>query len=194
MIENIVNELKDGIALLNFADNVGGLVKTFQERIKDTVKTYPIYPNPKKTNCSRADYLKFVPDSAFKSCIYFEEISTQIVSDNRRYYEKLSTVRLVGWFNLPKINKGLVSSEQLQHLIIDAIPETLQNINPASNISISIAAQPVKNAAIFNRYNYDETVRQYLIYPFDYFAIDLRISYNIARGCVDDVVLNIDPC
>jgi len=194
MIENIVNELKDGIALLNFADNVGGLVKTFQERIKDTVKTYPIYPNPLKINCSRADYLKFVPDSAFMSCIYFEEISTQIVADNRRYYEKLSTVRLVGWFNLPKINKDLVSSEQLQHLIIDAIPETLQNIEPASNISISIAAQPIKNAAIFNRYNYDETVRQYLIFPYDYFAVDLRITYNIARGCVDDIVLNPDPC
>ena len=200
MISSIVDKIVLELSGLNFVERIGGIVRTLSENISNkdgtgnVLKTSPIYPNKSKVVCSPNDYLRMVPDSKYMSLIYFEELGTTIIQDTRNYIERAAIVRLIGWFNLPLINTSLTDAEALANIILREIPDRMNNFDPVSNIQISVTGQPIKDKNIFSKYSYDEVVRQYLIYPFDYFAIDLTIQYRTGKSCILDIELNPDEC
>jgi len=51
---------------------------------------------------------------------------------------------------------------------------------------IKVNQELVKSAAIFSKYSYDEAVTQYLMYPFDYFALDITTDFLINKSCIID--------
>jgi hypothetical protein len=114
-----------------------------------------------------------VPDSRYKSCLYFEDGGI-VASEplNVRGVQYLSRLRLVCWLNMKDIAGGYDTAETAK------IRPRITNI-------------PIQSQVIFQNYDYDETVSQYLFPPFDYFALDIETTFRLGDPCIESFTDNI---
>lgn len=199
MIRKIVEQLMPYLQGLNFADTVAGCVTTLSVNrpIKDNKvinKKFPVYLNENKTICDNSDYIDLVPNSDKKSIMYFEEngITSQQINDN--LVEVTANVKLIGWFNLKAINGNLLDCELLKLNILKVIPGDIPNVSPYSFIRINFTGDDPKTVNIFSKYTYNEEEKQYLIYPYDYCALNFEILFYLGKMCVEDITLNPIIC
>ena len=190
MIRTIVKQIVPYIDALNFADLTAGVVTVATKNENGTVnKIFPIYEQD-HTTCNQSDYIVLIPDEKYQSIIYFEELSNTITTQTNHEIKISSDIRLVGWFNLKKIGAS-VTSDVLLRLIAQAIPDALADFSDIKNIRVTLTGIPNKAPALFSQYSYNESERQYLLFPFDYGALNYTITYSINK-CVDDIVLDLN--
>ena len=199
MINTIVKNIIPYLEALNFSDVVGGIATTISQNkpAKDNkiiVKKFPAYYNENKTTCSASDYIDLVPNTSKRSIIYFENNGIKISPINGNIIECLADVRLVCWANLKKINDTFINADTLKLLVIQAMPVSLSNVLPYSFIRIELTGEETKNASIFSKYTYNEEEKQYLIYPFDYFALNYEISFYVGINCIDPILISPSVC
>lgn len=191
MIRDIIKQILPDIEALNFADRVAGIVTPVSKKVFDNdnravVKVFPIYEND-PTTCESGDYIICVPDEKFTSLIYFEEITSTIVSENNNSYKITADVRLVAWFNLKKIN-ATATHDILMRLILQAIPEKVAEFGDMWDIRINLTGIENKQPQIFSGYTYDEAETQYLLFPYEYGSLRFTVNYNMNK-CVDDITI-----
>lgn len=193
MIRTIVKQIVPYIDALNFADLTAGIVTvaTKNQHAENGVvtKIFPIYENT-PDECNGGDYLVLIPDEKYRTIIYFEEIGNTITTQTNYEIKISSDIRLIAWFNLKKIG-ATVTSDVLLRLIAQAIPETLADFSDIENIRVTLTGIPNKAPALFSQYSYNEAERQYLLFPFDYGALNYTVTYSLNK-CVDDIVPEIN--
>lgn len=200
MINKIIDSLLPSLQALSFADLVAGVVVPVSRDIPNdgdtgtVTETFPAYLNYSKTVCAPADYIDLVPDSARKSIMYFEDGGSTIESESRHYYNVESSVKLVWWANLKNISALTLDGTILSANILEAIPHFLPNIDYCTKIQIEFTGMDKNDSGIFSAYTYEETRKQYLMYPFDYGALNFTIKWQLAKDCINDIVINSDPC
>ena len=199
MINTIVKNIIPYLEALNFSEVVGGIATTISQNkpIKDNkiiVKKFPAYYNENKTTCNASDYIDLVPNSNKRSIIYFENNGIKISPINGNIIECVADVRLVCWANLKKINDTFINADILKLLVIQAMPSSLSNVLPYSFIRIQLTGEETKNVSIFSKYTYNEEEKQYLIYPFDYFALNYEISFYVGKNCIDPILISPAVC
>lgn len=197
-MNDIIASIVSTLSSINFVDRIGGIVipLTVNKNIGDGIdgKILPVALNSLKGTCNPSRYESYNPDSTKKSVLYFENNGHTVLSDNMGFITKQLNVRLVAWFNLPKINSTLTDADDLKDIIISTMPEWIANVGNASGIRILLTGEEVRSPAIFSAYSYDEAEKQYLIYPFDYFALNYQITYRVGKGCTDDIIINPSSC
>lgn len=206
MTNDIAEILKDKIAGLPFVDRITGLVKTlsFRETLENgssKLKSYPIACNVTAGDCvNTGKYQDLVPNSSKKSVIYFEEAGGTIMTGvNGKLMNFRSNIRLVCWLNLKKM--GLTDCQWSSTAVLQVIRELSDLITPANydskyiHLKVTAISEAEKSVAIFSRYTYDEPVNQYLIYPFDYFALNITIEFSVNKNCIQDAEIpDIELC
>lgn len=188
---DIANIIKSYIIGQPFVEKIGGLVRplSFQQVDGDRSynKTIPIDCGTTYTDCIKGKYTDLVPNSKYKSIIYFEDGGTSFSSSEPRDFSFESRLKLVCWLNQKKLGKSACSISAVAILnILKIIPDGHFNSTPYTRIRIQAVGQDAKSPAIFSRYTYDEKVLQYLLYPFDYFALNLKINFTVPRSCIID--------
>ena len=184
MNQAIANIIKESIEDLDFVDKIAGLVSTQYMNIEGVTKSYPVACCVPDT-CKTGDYNDLAPDSKYKSVIYFEDGGVSFVraQGNFKYYQ--SRLRLVGWLNVKAILGDECDASQCtysSHAIMDIIrllPEFPQNIAPFTQVYMEVTSQAVRDKAIFSKYTYNELQTQYLMSPYDYFALDIETTFSI---------------
>jgi len=198
MIYSIINDLLPYFTALNFADRVAGIcypveLPILSENNETIIKRFPVIENSNKNQCDGNDYISLIPDDSLKSLIYHELISDIVDEDNDSYQQHTATVRLVAWFNLRNINSALTNCEQLLQLINNKIPFIIADTGAAYRITCETTDKRIRDKSIFAAWSYSEAEKQYLIYPFDFGHITMRISYRLNK-CADDIVINPNSC
>lgn len=198
MIYSIINDLLPYFTALNFADRVAGIcypveLPILSENNETIIKRFPVIENSNKNQCDGNDYISLIPDDSLKSLIYHELISDIVDEDNDSYQQHTATVRLVAWFNLRNINSALTNCEQLLQLINNKIPFIIADTGAAYRITCETTDKRIRDKSIFSQWSYEESEKQYLIYPFDFGHITMRISYRLNK-CADDIVINPNSC
>jgi len=187
------------ISPLNFVERLSSVVRPLSfvtgTEEKPIKKVYPIDCNTSYKDCTTASkkHTDLVPNSKFKSIHYFEDNGVGTIASTQRDFRFESKVRLVGWLNLKKLGKtdcSISSKAVLQ--IINALPSGRFNSGEFKNIQITSISEAPKTSAIFGKYTYDETVIQYLMYPFDYYALDITIQFTISKACINDFDLGAE--
>ncbi len=130
-----------------------------------------------------------VPDSKYKSCLYFEDGGVAVnTPENVRGEEYLSRLRLVCWLNMERI-AGRYDTDMTAKIIADVMKRirTVRNQNSGVFVAINpvVRSIPVQDAAIFAPYDYDETISQYLFPPFDFFALDIETRFRLGNPCIE---------
>jgi hypothetical protein len=197
MINTIITEINKGLQTVNITDLICGIVKPIKRKIRkgnDTVeKTEPGYLDiTAKTNCNVSDYISCVPNSAKRSILYYELESNNIEQLNSHTFRVTSQVKLIFWFNYKKINTDIQTIDSIQLALIKAIPDRL-TINNIQHISIQLTGSE-KAERLFSDYDYDETEKQFLMYPYDYFALNYTIEYSINKACIEDITKKEAQC
>lgn len=196
MNSKIADLIKAEIENLPFVDKIAGIVKpvTYTDK-QGTEKTFPIALND-ATACQPGHYMDLCPDSTKLSIIYFEDLGMDVVNACCYYTDVEAKLRLVCWINLAKINTAYSDANLIKWKLIQVIPRRLANSEWATKIFIKFAGEELKSPDIFAAYSYDEKQNQYLMFPFDYFALNYTIKYSISMDsdCLTDIILNPRLC
>ncbi len=194
MNQAIADIIKSKISGLDFIDKIAGLTSVTYSNIKDGDKTvqkaYPIACCVTADDCKEGSYNDLCPDSKYKTVIYFEDGGCKInrVEGNFQYWT--STLQLICWINVAKIlgddcksGSQCTLSSHLIAEIIRELPEFPQHIAPFSHVKIYVDSQNIRSNSIFSKYTYNEKQTQYLMYPYDYFSLDIKTEFAIClRG------------
>lgn len=191
MIRKITDLIVAEITGLNFVDHIGGIVKDLEVTKDGKTNRYPNI-----LNLTTLKHETFLPESKYKSVIFFEDNGVTSDTNDNRYNNYIANIRLVAWYNLPKINSTYTDGALLTQTLIYTIPDTLANSGYLTKIAIDISGEVAKTKGIFSRYDFKEDQWQYLNYPYDYAGIDLVVKFSIPRNssCFDKVVISTEDC
>lgn len=201
MTTDLAEALRELIEPLPFVDKISGLVKAvvISEDIDGVKKrkSFPVACNVAAKDCTNKSKLNdLCPDSSKKSVIYFEENGgAQLIGFEKGDFKYRANLRLVGWLNLSKLGVSSCSWSAIAVLhVMNVLPFGFFNITgkPYTRCKIEGISEVEKSASIFSKYTYDEAVNQYLLHPYDYFALNIVIEYVVPRSCIADLAL-ADP-
>jgi len=195
----MINRIADEIAYrvkddTTWIETSVGIVKPVTSKSKTgTDVTEPIYFNTERNYCNGADYISLTPNSDKKSICYFEINGKPRVEENgRKGTSFIATLTAVVWVNYNKINIGMIDTDILVADFLQTLPQTLPADGYYNRVLLDVASVEIQNGEVFRKYSYNDQ-QQYLMYPYDYFTVDINISYTIPKGCFD-LVLNPDEC
>lgn len=195
MITEIGNILKSRIISQPYVDRIAGIVMTMiEEQVTDEntfIKKFPVSCDISGEDCSESNsrYKDLIPNSNKKSVIYFEDLTgITFLSRERDNLLFQCSPRMIGWLNLTKLGRTECS---ISSLIVPDIIDKLITISPFNTatfnrVSIKVNKQVPKTAQIFNKYTFLEKETQYLMYPYDYFALDLTVNFAVNKNCIAD--------
>ena len=187
----IANALKNQISDLTWVDKIAGLVQTANIRQKTgdnvTDKSYPISCDITEDACLKGAYQDLCPNSKKKSVVYFEDqgVTFDRQEGNRLYY--VSSLRLVCWLNLQLIQEvgckkdvtGCGTSGDYVIEVIKKFNYVPFNVGGLYMIMIQPPSQVERSVEIFSKYTYNEEALQYLMFPYDYFALNITTNFTI---------------
>ena len=202
MNTDIANIVLEKISALNWVDKYAGLVRpivmTQPNGAGVIKKTFPVSCSVSEQDCvSNNLYTDLVPNSKYNSVMYFEDGGVSVLGGDTRYIECRSTLSLIGWLNGKKLgHDGCGLSAICVLTILKALRPYFSPFNSGSytGIKINAVSEDPKNPNIFTRYSYDESTNQFLMYPYDYFRLNLQITYKIAVNCIDDLTILNPSC
>jgi len=176
------------LTALSFVDRYASIVRTinFGQTDSGIVKRYPVACDVSAADCENTGlYQDLVPNDSKYSVVYWEMISpmtNQGFTKTNDFYQKKfrGTARLVVWLNLAKL--GIESCTAS----LELIPILEKEITTKGKISGGVFdgnhiwIQPrnmVKQDIniVFGGYDYDK-LKNYYLYPFDFFAIDVEFT------------------
>lgn len=180
------------LSSISYLDKMSGIAKVYplvqEGENRALIKKIPVstYTNAEQCNAKTIHQFDLIPDSRLRGMIYFEELAPIRVIEKRtagNRYE--SALRLVCWLNPQLLDAAEDPKRVGTKVLVDVIKRLTEEQmfhDPEkmfSAITIDVVAVPEKTSQLFNRYDYDEKLTQYLMFPFDYFAIDLSIKYLV---------------
>lgn len=196
MNQGIANILKGYIEDLTFVDKIAGLVSTQYMTVTDengnkVQKAYPVACCVPE-DCKQGEYNDLTPDSKYRTVIYFEDGGVSFVraAGNFRHYQ--SRLRLVCWINVARLNADgcytdipCTASTNIIIEIIRAIPDFRVNFDPLMQVRFEVTSQVIRSNSIFGAYTYNEKQTQYLMSPYDYFALEINTDFAICMEGTD---------
>ncbi len=197
MNEKIANIIKTNIEGLAFVDKIAGLVRPMRFEIVNPdgskiIKVLPVSCDITAEQCTNGNYLDLVPDAKYMSIIYFEDNGTTLMAKNDNWTYFNSRLTLVAWLNLKKINCECTDSYNIILSMLAILPEFPIQSDIIREIRIVAVSEVPKTPSIFGKYTYNEITSQYLVYPYDYFALNISVDYRIKLDCISPLELN--PC
>lgn len=202
MNDVIAKYYMEKVQTLDWSDVTGGLVRAVSVKKpvgnnKTITQIFPVACDITNEDCqSNPDILRlFTPDSNKRAVIYFEDKGVHSGVYNGKP-KMVSRLRLVCWMNLRRFENAGCS---LSFYAISSILPLLQTSNPANYDGIIQAmfstgiSIPPKDANIFSRYTYNE-FKQFLLHPFDYFAIDIETVFDVNPSCVPALEVKDEDC
>jgi hypothetical protein len=196
-IANLLKTLVEGLAV---SDKVAGLVRaipyTVREGNRTVVKYFPLgcdVTDPEA--CTEQEVRDLVPDGSKRSIIYFEDMGWSRQKPHPPgAYRYTSRLRMVVWMNTKLIGDQCTIADSVQQDLIDAIEVERYNADPFQQIQHRAYSAPPVSNAIFSKYTYNESERQFLTWPYSYFAIDIETTFILPIGCKIPVTPVPVPC
>jgi hypothetical protein len=199
--------LRDRLVGLPFIDLLGGMVQTLT--VKDSVgdpddltaqpkiivNKFPVTIDAIGAGNCTGPEIPMNPDSSRKSIIYFEDFGIQNTDRLHGNPGYNSSIRLVCWLNRNRLvgDAHKMVAGIMQSTIIGKIAgRNPQNIDIFTRLTVEVARILPQDNGIFARYTYDETVRQHLRPPYEFFAIDFTCKYYVPASCLGSINWNIE--
>lgn len=201
MNKELATILKGKLTGLPFVDLLCGMVQTLtytDAGPDDTTvtKKKPVTYDHNDSLCMGQE-IEAIPNSAKKSIIYFEDFGISVVGKKHGLTEYNSSIRLVLWADRSKLvgsHYTEVSARMMSAIIGTLANHNPQNVNNFTTLRTEVARIQPQDAAIFGRYTYNETDRQYLRPPFEFFAIDFTCKFFMSYKCFTAISWNQTTC
>lgn len=201
MNEIVAEGLAQALIDLPFLSRVCGCVTRVKKIItSDNVKTFPATKVLHKSvvggtsECVvTGDYYEMIPDDNEIGMLYFEDLGANVVDSTSRYNTWKGRLKMVVWLNMKRIG-GDNGPGVLIGAVLKAVPSSIDISGRFLGGTIKPSKIDPKSFNPFAYYSYDEARQQYLMYPFDYFSIDLAYVARTSKNCETTVVINPESC
>jgi len=192
---------------LPYIEKYGGVVQTIQKVIPGTgdngkaiVKRIPIsavHEAPANCDLTEATSIHFIPEGKLKGLLYFED-GGSVMEPGKRHTGLTfwrSRLRLVVWMNqkLLKETFDIELGSVAMNEMISLLCTKPVNYDVFKNMAVRVASIPPATSSLFSEYDYNEKETQFLMPPYDFFAIDLDVFFGIPKGCKVPVVPDPNP-
>lgn len=202
MNQDIAGILKTYLQEEIYVDKLSGMVRPVSIAFPTSTpgrvvyKTFPIACDVPYEGC-QADTMNkdMIPDDTKRSIIYFEDggVDFEKRENNLMFFN--SRLKIIGWINLRKFkHSGCSLSSTIVTRIIRKLPTQPVNNGIYTRLHIVSISQAVKHPNIFSPYSYNETETQYLVYPFDYFALNISVKFAVNKNCLNEIELDDAEC
>lgn len=207
MNKALAKVLRDKLLTLPFVDVAAGLVQTVTTT--DTVPTnetggestitkkFPVATSVVPAHLCEGKEFRCIPNSKNRSILYFEEFGLTVGPKVHSQTTYVSQLRLVVWLN----RKNLVGdaytdiSGRCMAAIVDRLAgQNPENVDIFTRLTIEVSKVLPQDSGVFARYTYNETDRQYLRPPFEFFAIDFTCKFQVRADCMESINWNIAVC
>lgn len=187
--------LKDRISQFTYVDKLAGLVRAITYERNGERITVPVCDDvDDQLACGDTAMRDLVPDAAYQAIVYFEDRGMQSIQSRTRGLSYRSSLRLVCWINTAKFGSDSEAGSKVMQQFIGAIDDGPYTSSPFLGIRHRVEGVPQRGPGLFSPYTYPESARQYLLYPYDAFALDITTELRIIPGCEDEVTLGNDEC
>lgn len=179
-------------------DKIAGMVQTVeyaQERMNGSaeVKRIPVSIDTNVPGAAAWKERELVPNSKYRSMLYFEDGG--ITAGVRSAYgtEHVSKLTLICWLNTKMMAGTSTPTSDFIRDLLKIIEKPPYNSGKYLRIhTLHDAIRPM-DAGVFSRYTYDQKEKQYLMPPFEYFAIGLTVKYIVSAACVVPTFTQVTP-
>lgn len=208
MNKGIAHILLDKLKSLPFIDLYGGLVQTI-EQVDDLIddetgansKQIQLYPATSdyyhNNNWGSGDLKDFSPSSDNKGILFFEDMGTESKGRDGRLMAYLSKLRLICWLNTEGIRKDLIDNNEVATYDLPAMMMSsisgkmvIKNfINTGIYLKLIVKERSIlsQDKSIFSRYTFDTAATQFLMPPYEFFAVDYSIDFCISPNCISNL-------
>lgn len=179
---------------LLWLDKVAGLTRPITSKHPGTgqPRTWPISCGVlDPLACDEGTIRDLLPDEKYMSILFIEgETFPRREQDRVLGVKYVSDLRIVVWLNCAKVASGCGCGDHAARDLIRAIEGRKYATGPFREIKHTVTGGgPARGTSIFGKYTFDEAKSQYLHYPFDFFALDVRTEFRLLPGCEE----NLDP-
>lgn len=195
MIARLASLLRARIEALSYVDRVAGLVRPITYEREEGKVTIPVALDGTTPDCSPEQMQDMVPDERYACMVYFEDRGgIQRTQHRTRGISFSAKLRLVCWVNTQKFASDPMATDRIQQQMVAALQTMPYNWGTLVGIREVVEGIPQRGSGLFSAYTYPESARQYLMAPFDAFAIDIAVEFRLSKGCDPDVELQDDAC
>lgn len=195
MNQQVANIIKGYIEGQDFVDKIAGLVSVTYLNITGTdgekvQKSFPVACDVSADCCIDGAYQDLTPNSKYMTVIYFEDGGVTFNKREGRFICYTSNLRLVCWINVGRYKAECCgeghtcsASADIIKKILCALPSQPVYSDPYSSFYPVVTSQVIRSSLIFGAYTYNKTQTQYLLSPYDYFALEIQTDFCI---CTED--------
>lgn len=194
MNKGLAHILLSLIGNIPFIDLYGGVVTIVEKLYNNKVSRFPASCDViNYSNCTIEKGLTpLTPDSQRRGILYFEDYGVTHNGSSSGFQNYTSKLRLVCW-----INTNLIEGNECNEFAMPIMSTVINkltgkkyfNQNSYNKINITVTNIPIANEQLFNKYTYDSVQSQYLMPPYEYFALDLSISFAISPTCINSITV-----
>lgn len=196
MNASIAALLKERISSFAFVDKLAGMVRPIRKEFQDgkfTVQPIAIDVDD-ALQCNDSTQTYMVPESKYGCMVYFEDLGCPSTRSRTRGVSYESHLRLVCWLNTERFNGDNYAADKIAQQFTSAIRSGFYNTGPFIGLKHSIEGMPQRGRDLFAGYTYPEGTVQYLMWPYDAFAINIVTSFRIKAGCEGEVTQDDASC
>jgi len=200
MTIDIGNILINQFVTLPWVDKYAGVVKimSFSDKNKDgkqVIKKFPAVCTLTPQDCSEGRYLDLCPDSKKKSVMFLEDNGLRFVRQEGRHYSFKASFNHVLWLNIPLLKVNECSYSSLATIgMLKKLPVTPFQSSIYQRIKINYTGQVSSSINPFAKYTFDESISQYLIFPYDYVVSTFEVDFMVSKDCIQIPDILSDSC
>lgn len=196
MNATVAELLKERLKDIPWIGRLAGLVRPITYERSGAKITIPVAASVQdRSGCASSEALReMVPDDQYAAMVYFEDQGTTRTTSRTRGTLYTSNLRLVCWVNVSKLGGDILAADQVMEKLVHALTAGPYNVGSFQGVRHRAQAFPARGTTLFSVYQYPDSARQYLMPPFDAFAIDIASEFRITKGCEADVELEDIAC
>lgn len=212
MNKGIAHILMTKLTGLPYITKFGGLVAVQEEETmiqneddifpKKVTKKYPVTADYTITDvrCAIPDGLAdFTPDSSAFGILYFEDNGTEPQGRDGRFEKYRSRLRLVVWLNSKMVQdqghnniEGYLTTSAVMADIKRKFRELFNtHVGYYKRITVRERSIPAADKNIFSPYTFDLAATQFIMAPFEFFAMDLDVDFRLNPNCFEALAVSI---
>lgn len=187
--------LKERIRQFTYVDKLAAMVRRVSFEREGGLVILPVAADVEDAQaCDDILQRAVIPDSSNSCMVYFEDRGCTPVRSRTRGIGWQSHLRLVCWLNTQRLDGDLLAGDRIAQQFSLAIKSGPYGSGPFIGIRHNIEGMPERGAGLFSAYSYPSGSRQYLLYPYDAFAIDIATDFRIKPGCEEEVLIGDLAC
>lgn len=202
MNKEISHVLKERIKAkggLPFVNVLAGMVQTVTKQDVNAdgntiTNKFPVSYDVEIQDCTKSQEKAVIPNGFEKGILYFEDGGSLFDGyESNGAIKYKSTLVLVCWINKNK-SVGETYKEITAYCITDIInkldADKPKNEGDFQRLKVSPKKILVQDINVFSRYTYKEEVTQFLRPPYEFFGIQLEISFAVHPNCINSINFN----